>query len=86
MAQSGKGKLNYRCPTCFMRDIDMDMFFDEEKGEYYCLRCGFRGKEEDVLKLNEMAKHRYHLMKMRVVSFNDDNENPTFVPYQKEGE
>ena len=26
MAQAGKGKLNYRCPSCFMRDIDMDMF------------------------------------------------------------
>ena len=21
MAQSGKGKLNYRCPICFMRDL-----------------------------------------------------------------
>ena len=28
MAQAGKGKLNYRCPSCFMRDIDIDMFFD----------------------------------------------------------
>ena len=28
MAQAGKGKLNYRCPSCFMRDIDMDMFYD----------------------------------------------------------
>ena len=27
MAQAGKGKLNYRCPSCFMRDIDMDMFY-----------------------------------------------------------
>ena len=28
MAQSGKGKLNYRCPMCFMRDLDIDMFYD----------------------------------------------------------
>ena len=39
MAQAGKGKLNYRCPSCFMRDIDIDMFFDAEKEEYYCIRC-----------------------------------------------
>lgn len=26
MAQLGKGKLNYRCPSCFMRDLDIDMF------------------------------------------------------------
>ena len=35
MAQSGKGKLNYRCPICFMRDLDIDMFYDKEKEEYY---------------------------------------------------
>ena len=50
MAQAGKGKLNYRCPSCFMRDIDMDMFYDKDKKEYYCLRCQYRGSEEDVLK------------------------------------
>ena len=50
MAQATKGKLNYRCPNCFARDIDMDMFFDETTGEYYCLRCCYHGKEEDVLK------------------------------------
>ena len=27
MAQATKGKLNFRCPSCFMRDIDIDMFF-----------------------------------------------------------
>ena len=26
MAQAGKGKLNYRCPLCFMRDLDIDIF------------------------------------------------------------
>ena len=31
MAQAGKGKLNYRCPMCFMRDLDIDMFYDKEK-------------------------------------------------------
>ena len=74
MSQAKKGKLNFRCPCCFMRDIDMDMFYDEEKQEYYCLRCGFVGKKEDVLRLNEMAKHKYHFMKKRVVSFGEDNE------------
>lgn len=74
MAQSTKGKLNYRCPSCFMRDIDIDMFFDEDKKEYYCLRCAFNGSEEDVLRLNEMARYRYRAMKKRVVDFGEDNE------------
>ena len=34
MAQSGKGKLNFRCPSCFMRDLDIDMFYDKDKKEY----------------------------------------------------
>ena len=82
MAQSSKGRLNYRCPSCFMRDIDMDMFYDEEKKEYYCLRCGYKGDEKDVLRLNEQAKYRYKNLKKRVVSFNEDNEPITFEDYK----
>ena len=80
MAQATKGNLNFRCPSCFMRDIDIDMFFDEGKGEYYCLRCGFTGTEEDVLRLNEMARYRYRAMKMRVEDFGEDNQPIRFVP------
>lgn len=50
MAQAGKGRLNYRCPSCFMRDLDVDMFYDSGKKEYYCIRCQYVGTEEDVLK------------------------------------
>jgi Zn ribbon nucleic-acid-binding protein len=74
MSQAKKGRLNYRCPQCFERDIDMDLFYDEDKKEYYCLRCCFRGSEEDVLKMNEEAKHKYHLINKRVDSFNDDDK------------
>ena len=72
MAQAGKGKLNYRCPSCFMRDIDMDMFFDRERGEYYCLRCQFTGSEEKVLEMNELARIRYGAMHERFTVFADD--------------
>ena len=82
MAQATKGKLNFRCPSCFMRDIDIDMFFDEQKKEYYCLRCSFSGDEEKVLQLNEMARYRYRAMKMRVVDFGADNEPITFAPHK----
>ena len=85
MSQASKGKLNYRCPSCFMRDIDMDMFFDEDKKEYYCLRCGFHGSEEEVLKLNEQAKYRYTEMRKRVVDFGEDNE-PLIMKDHKAGE
>ncbi len=82
MAQASKGKLNFRCPSCFMRDIDIDMFYDGEKKEYYCLRCSFTGKEADVLRLNEAARYRYRAMAQRVVDFGEDNEPITFAPHR----
>lgn len=65
MAQARKGALNYRCPICFMRDIDIDMFFDSDKAEYYCLRCNFVGPEKRVLELNQMAKTKYKFLLKR---------------------
>lgn len=83
MAQSGKGRLNYRCPSCFRRDIDMDMFYDASKHEYYCLRCGYVGTEEEVIKFNEETKEKYKDMNKRVVSFNDDDKPLTFKEHKK---
>ena len=65
MAQAEKGRLNFRCPSCFMRDLDIDMFFDPDKKEYYCIRCQYAGTEEDVLKKNEMARFRYRFLTKR---------------------
>ena len=65
MAQAGKGRLNYRCPSCFMRDLDLDMFYDQEKKEYYCIRCQYIGTEADVEQKNQMARFRYRAMTKR---------------------
>ena len=83
MAQASKGKLNFRCPRCFMRDIDIDMFYDSDKKEYYCLRCNYHGSEADVLQLNEQVKERYGRLKMRVVSFGEDNQPPVFKMHKR---
>jgi Zn ribbon nucleic-acid-binding protein len=83
MSQAKKGPLNYRCPSCFMRDLDIDMFYDEKKKEYYCLRCCYHGSEKEVKALNEMAKYRYKDLLKRVVSFNADDEPITFKEHKK---
>ena len=72
MAQSGKGKLNYRCPSCFLRDLDIDMFYDKDKEEFYCIRCQFTGKEDYVLNMNEMVRTRYKAMAQRFEKFDFD--------------
>ncbi len=81
MAQASKGKLNFRCPQCFKRDLDLDMFYDSGKKEYYCIRCCYKGTEKDVLELNEEIKKRYGRLKQRVVDFGEDNEPPVFMPH-----
>lgn len=83
MAQSKKGKLNFRCPSCFMRDLDIDMFYDEEKKEYYCIRCCFHGDEKKVREWNEMAKLRYGFIASRVDSIGKDDEKIHVHPYKK---
>ena len=72
MAQLRKGKLNYRCPSCFMRDLDIDMFLDTETGEYSCIRCQFRGDEEKVLLWNEKVREIYKDMYTRFTKFDFD--------------
>ena len=69
MAQAGKGRLKYRCPSCFRSDLDIDMFYDKEKNEYYCMRCQYVGTEEDVLEKNEMVRFRYKDMYKRFTKF-----------------
>lgn len=58
-----------------MRDLDLDMFYDKDKKEYYCIRCQYRGTEEDVLEKNELARFRYRHMMKRFTDFeNFDGE------------
>lgn len=69
MSQGRKGRLNFRCPACFVREIDVDMFYDRDREEYYCLRCPFTGTEKEVLALNELAKFRYKSISKRITTF-----------------
>ena len=72
MAQLRKGKLNYRCPSCFMRDLDIDMFYNKDTGIYSCIRCQYRGDEADVLKMNELVRVRYGALHERITKFDFD--------------
>ena len=69
MAQGRKGKLNFRCPRCLMREIDMDMLFDSDKGEYYRQRCSFVGPEAEVLRLNKEFRAKYLDRAVRITDF-----------------
>jgi hypothetical protein len=82
MAQAKKGELNFRCPVCFERDLDIDMFYDEAKKEYYCIRCCFHGDKEKVLHWNELCKEKYGHYADRLEPIGEDDEPLKFHPYQ----
>jgi len=52
-----------------MRDLDIDMFFDKDKNEYYCLRCQYTGDEKDILEKNELIRIKYRKMHERITDF-----------------
>ena len=61
----------------------MDMFYDPEKKEYYCLRCCFHGTEAEVKALNEDTKKKYGNRYDRVVDFGSDNGPMKFEKHKK---
>lgn len=70
MSQGRKGKVNYRCPVCFDREWDIDLLFDKEKGEFYCLRCNYVGTEADILRRYQHTKTKY-ADRLKVYSLED---------------
>jgi hypothetical protein len=52
-----------------MREIDMDMLYDQDREEYYCLRCSFTGSEQEVLRLNAQFKEKYRDRLTRITEF-----------------
>lgn len=52
-----------------MREIDMDMLYDADKNEYYCLRCSFVGNESKVLRLNAEFRSKYLDRATRITDF-----------------
>ena len=52
-----------------MREIDMDMLYDWDANEYYCLRCSFVGDEQEVLRLNAQFRAKYRDRMKRITDF-----------------
>jgi hypothetical protein len=58
----------------------MDMLFDSEKNEYYCIRCSFTGTEAQVQAVNAETKRRYADRKLRITDFGPRTETPAASP------
>ncbi len=47
----------------------MDMLYDRDKDEYYCLRCCFVGNEQEVLRLNAQFREKCRDRARRITDF-----------------
>ena len=56
----------------YLYTIDIDMFYNKETGIYSCIRCQFRGTEEEVLQGNEDVRKKYKAMYKRFDKFDFD--------------
>ena len=65
-------QIKLQMPILLLRDLDIDMFYNKETGIYSCIRCQYRGTEEDVLEKNEMIRFRYKAMHDRITKFDFD--------------
>ncbi|MGA2324210.1 MAG: hypothetical protein ABSG22_10225 [Sedimentisphaerales bacterium] len=63
MSQDRKSRINYRCPNCFAKEVDVDLLYDKKKDEYYCIKCCFVGTEADILRSYEQNKAKYKVYK-----------------------
>jgi hypothetical protein len=50
----------------------MDMFYDKEKNEYYCLRCQYTGTEKEVREAYEDIRKKYRELHKRFTKFDFD--------------
>jgi len=63
------GKTNegviYRCPMCLntLNDVTIDK---DKDGIYRCLKCGYNGDFEDLMKKYEAFRSKYRLIKKRI--------------------
>lgn len=70
MDQITKKHIEYRCPLCFSKEVDMPLLFDRKLGEYYCIRCCYVGNEDDICSFYERIKLKYKLLRSGAQGFN----------------
>jgi len=50
-----------RCPECFSRDLDSEMFYDIKKEEYYCRFCCYSATEKEAY--SDLKKYKFRKYK-----------------------
>jgi hypothetical protein len=57
MARNDETIASMRCPVCFGREIDVLLLHDGTR--YYCVKCSYRGSEEEVRSAYRTLRQKY---------------------------
>ncbi len=64
MSEIEPSKMSLRCPVCFSREIDVVLYREGEA--YYCIKCGFSGRESEIRSRYDDIRKKYRLMRRRL--------------------
>lgn len=53
-----------RCPVCFSREIDVLLLHNGT--EYYCVKCSYRGSEDEIRSAYADLKRKYKNRTVRI--------------------
>ena len=62
MATAKKNVIEYRCPLCLSKEVDVPMLYDSAKNEYYCIKCCYVGGEQAIHARYAQIKSKYKRM------------------------
>lgn len=49
MSKNKEERKRLICPSCFAKELDViELHYDETDQEYYCTKCAYAGKKENV--------------------------------------
>ena len=55
-----------KCPVCFMREIDVWLQTDKKTGEFYCVKCSYRGNKQYTFERYVGIRAKYQLRSTRL--------------------
>lgn len=64
MLMSEQSHVSLRCPVCLGRDVDVVLHHDGEA--YYCIKCSFTGREDEVRGMYADLRGKFRWLRRRV--------------------
>lgn len=65
MSEHSQAKINYRCPICFSREVDVVLHRTADD-RYYCTKCSFTGSKADIQEMYQELRKKYRLAQVRL--------------------